>query len=211
VPVTQTDDRDEARTPQRRRRTEIDLAEAQLRGIEQFNRSRRMREVAAGAVGLSREARMDSARELEVIRREHDALVARAQEQLETSGTHPLGTAGRTVVIAHRNEWFVGKVADALRERGYRVLSHVENGADAVGTVVAEQPDLVLVEDQLAMIPGEDVVRQIRALSPDTIIAAQVPYGDRVGALLEAGAATVLTRQVPPAEVADALLRLLEA
>ncbi|MDP9376967.1 MAG: hypothetical protein M3P40_05255 [Actinomycetota bacterium] len=150
------------------RRTDIDLAEAQLRGIERFNRSRHMREVAAGAVTGSREAHMDAARELAILRREHDALVARAQRQLEDSGSHCLGTPQRTVVIAHRNEWFVGKVADAVRNGGHTVLPHIANGADAVGFVTAEQPDLVLVEDRLEMMSGVEAV-------PSSETCAQIP------------------------------------
>jgi CheY-like chemotaxis protein len=209
VQLTQTQDSGRA-AHRPLRRTDLDLAAAQLAGIERSNRSRRMREAAARAVTGSREARMDAARELVVIRREHDALVARAQEQLEASGTRCFGTATRTVVIAHRTEWFVGKVADALRFRGYAVLAHTPNGADAVGFVTAEQPDLVLVEDRLEMIPGAEAVRLIRDLCAGTVIAAQAASQDRVGPLLDAGASTVFARQVPPADVAEALLRLLE-
>ncbi len=42
------------------------------------------------------------------------------------------------------------------------------------------------------------------------MIAAQASSQDRVGALRDAGATTVFGRQIPPAEVAEALLRLLE-
>jgi CheY-like chemotaxis protein len=207
--VTRTDSGDRG-SPRSSRRTEIDVAEAQLAGIELFNRSRHMREVAAGAVARSREAQMDTARELAIIRRQHDALVARAQEQLQTTGTHPLGVAQRTVVIAHRHEWFARVMADCLRDQGIDVRAHLANGADAVGFVTAEQPDLVLVEDRLEMIPCVEAVRLIRDLCPGTIITAQVASPDRVGALLDAGASTVFARQVPPAKVAEALLRLLE-
>ncbi len=54
------------------------------------------------------------------------------------------------------------------------------NGADAVGTVVAEQPDLLLVEDLLAMVPGELVVREAARFSPSTVVRAQASHAGRV-------------------------------
>ena len=194
-----------------RPRSELALAAQQLQAIESFNRSRHMREEAAAAAERSREMRMDSARAMDVLRREHDAVVARAHAQLRSSGDLLRGTAARRVVLAHRNEWFLHKVCQSLEDHGVEVVGQLDNGADAIGLIVAEQPDLCLIEDTLAMVPGREVVREVRRFAPDTIIAAHVAYGDRVGQLLDAGASTVFTRQVPPPQVAQSLLRLLAA
>ena len=196
--------------PARRSRSELDLAAQQLQAITRFNTARRMAEQAAAAVARSRELRMDVTRSLEVLRREHDAVVARAHEQLRLTGVLLHGTSERRVVIAHRNEWFAGKVAHALHDHGLLVVAQVDNGADAIGIAVAEQPDLLVVEDTLAMVPGEQVVRDVRAYCPQTAVAAQVAYGDRVGALMEAGAGAVFTRQVPPLDAVRSMLALLE-
>jgi hypothetical protein len=193
------------------RRSELDLAAQQLQAIARFNDARRTAESAAAVVARSREMRMDVARSLEVLRREHDAVVDRAHEQLRLSGSLLRARQERRVVIAHRNEWFVDKVARALQEAGARVVARVDNGADAVGIAVAEQPDLLVVEDTLAMVPGEQVVRDVRSYCPDTLVAAQVAYGDRVGPLLHAGAAAVFTRQVPPLDAVRSMLQLLDA
>jgi CheY-like chemotaxis protein len=176
--------------------------------VERFNRSRRMREEAAAAAARSRELRMDAARSLEVLRRQHDAVVARADAQLRASGQLLRSTVERRVVVAHRSDWLVRRLQQTLEDRGVLVVARTDNGADAVGLVVAEQPDLVLVEDTLAMLPGTEVVREVRQFSPDTLVAAQAAHGGRVGELLDAGATTVFTRQVPPHEVARSLLRL---
>jgi hypothetical protein len=197
--------------PAPRRRNELDLAAQQLQAITRFNDARRMAEAAAAAVARSREMRMDVTRSLEVLRREHDAVVARAHEQLRVTGNLLRGTPERRVVIAHRNEWFVGKVAHGLQDRGVLVVARVDNGADAIGIAVAEQPDLLVVEDTLAMVPGEQVVRDVRSYCPDTLVAAQVAYGDRVGPLLHAGAAAVFTRKVPPLDAVERMLELLQA
>ena len=189
-------------------RSDLDLAAQQLQAVDRFNRARHMREEAAAAAARSRELRMDAARSIEVLRRQHDAVVSRAHEQLRTSGQLLRSTAERRVVLASRSDWLVGKLQRALQDRGVQVVARTDNGAEAVGIVVAEQPDLVLVEDTLAMVAGLEVIREIRQFSPDTVVAAHATSGDRVGQLMDAGASAVFTRQVPPHEVAQSLLRL---
>lgn len=197
--------------PEWRPRSELDLAAQQLHAVERFNRARRSREEAVSAAARSREMRMDAARSLEVLRRQHDAVVSRAHDQLVASG-HLLHTvARRRAVLAHRNDWFLRTVSSALEASGVHVVACTDNGADAVGIIVAEQPDLVLAEDTLSMLPGAAVVREVRHYAPTTVVTAQVAHGDRVGELLDAGAHSVFTRRVPPADVGLSLLRLVGA
>ena len=211
APTTPAPRTGEESPPGWRPRSELDLAAQQLRAIERFNDARRMAEGAAAAVARSREMRMDVTRSLEVLRREHDAVVRRAHEQLRFTGALLRGPLERRVVIAHRNEWFAGKVAHALLDHGVLVVAQVDNGADAVGIAVAEQPDLLVVEDTLAMVPGEQVVRDVRSYCPDTLVAAQVAYDDRVGPLRRAGAAAVFTRRVAPLDAVRSMLDLISA
>ena len=200
-----------AAAPDWRPRSELDLAAQQVRAIERFNRARHLREEAAAAAARSREMRMDAARSLEVLRRQHDALVSRAHEQLAASGLLLRAVAQRRAVLAHRDDWFFRKLAQALEDHGVHVVAGTDNGADAVGLIVAEQPDLVLIEDTLSMVAGVEVIREVRRFSPKTVVTAQAAYGDRVGQLLDAGATTVFTRQIPPHDVALSLLRLVGA
>lgn len=192
-------------------RSQLDLAAQQLRAVERFNRARRMREQAAAAAARSRELRMDAARSLEVLRREHDAVVARTDEQLRESGRLLRSAADRRVVLALRNDWLLRTLEQTLEGSGVHVVARTDNGADAVGLVVAEQPDVVLVEDTLAMVPGVEVIREIRHFCPETLVVAQAAHGDRVGDLLDAGASAVFTRRTSPQEVAQALLGLVGA
>lgn len=174
----------------------VELAARRLQAIETFTRNLRVEEQAEEAPGRSREMRMDSARRLEVLRRQHQALVDRAHEHLQASGDVMPQRGPRRVVLAHRNEWFLERVSTGLRDRGLNVVAQLANGADAVGLSVVEQPDLVLVDETLAMMPGEQVLWQLRELCPRTRLVAQCGYGDRVEALLEAGAEAVRYR--PP-------------
>jgi CheY-like chemotaxis protein len=191
------------------RRSQRDVLVQQLHAIDLFSKERAAAQLTEHAVGQSRESRMDLERRLEVLRRQHQAIIAQTEAQLKMSVAVLRNEVEPRIVIAHRNEWFVSKVTGVLAQEGVRVAALVENGADAVGAALAEQPELVLVEEKLAMVPGEQVVRDIRRYCPDTAVAAQVGYSDSVGALLEAGARAVLTRQVPPPEVASRLLQLL--
>lgn len=151
---------------------------------------------------------MDAARRMEVLRRQHQAVVARAHAQLQETGDLLFSSGPKRVVLAHRSDWFVDRVGAALSGRGLQVVARLDNGADAIGLTLCEQPDVGLVEDALAMVPGVEVVRERRGLCPATRIVAQCGYGDRVGPLLDAGAEAVYTRKMPPMDVAAAMVDL---
>ena len=195
-------------------RLETQVLADQLQGISAWNAARRaieMAEDAAAAGARSREMRLDLDRRMEVIRRQHEALVRRTDEQLASSARVLRTTAPARALIVHRNEWFRGKLAEGLLDGGVDVIAQLENGADGVGVAVAEQPDLIVVEDKLPMITGDEVIRQVRQFSPVTIGIVQVSYDDGVAAALEAGARTAFTRRVPPAEVAREICQLVSA
>ena len=181
----------------------------QLRAIDRWNRARRMAEDAAAAGATSREMRMDLDRRIEVLRAQHEAIVARTEQSLQRRVHVVRRSAPRRAVVAHRSEWFVTKLCTELSRRGVEVVGRFDNGAEVVGVAVAEQPDLVVVEDRLAMVSGEDVVREVRQYVPTSLIAAQVAYEDRIGAMLQAGADTAYARRVPALDISLDLVRLL--
>lgn len=192
-------------------RSDASRAAQQVEAIAAFARARRRAEQAQAAAVRSRETRMDVTRRLQVLRRTHDAVVDRAQHSLQRSSRILLVTGLRTALLAHRNEWFLDRIGQHLRDAGVDVVGRTDNGADAVGYAVAEQPDLVLVEDRLAMVPGEHVVQEVVRYCPATRVVAQVASADRVGVLFEAGAVAVYTRRVPPVDVAAAMHRMVTA
>jgi CheY-like chemotaxis protein len=189
--------------------SDLDLARHQLAAIDRWHAVRRASQTAAEHAATSREARMDLARRLAVIRAEHKAIIDRTDAQLRTSDELLQRAAPRRAIVVHRNSWFADRLAADLALRSISVVARLSNGAEAVGAVVAEQPDLLLVEDSLPMMSGEDVVREVRAFAPLTRVGAQVAYDDRIAAMLEAGAHSAYTRRVPPADVAAALSGLL--
>jgi len=184
-----------------------DLTLRQVTAIDRFSARRRALERAA-ARERGREARMDLSRQLAVVRRQHAVIVARADSAVLTAERALDRLLLRTAVIAHRQRWFVDHASAALARHGIVVLGHTDVGADAVGWAIAEQPDVVLVEDKLAMVPGEEVVRQIRQFCDHAVIAVHASDSAVVGSMLDAGASAVHTRRVPPAEVVDQVVTL---
>jgi CheY-like chemotaxis protein len=190
-------------------RSQLDLLTAQVRAIDAWNRSNRLSRDAESVIGLTREMRLDLNHRLEARRREQAALVARVDEQLRCSGQLLDGRRPVRAVLAHRNAWLCGKVSARLEEHGVTVVGVFTDGADAAGTVVAEQPELVFFEDRLPSLAGGDLVRRVRDFSPLSVIGAQVEDSRGIAPLVDVGAHAVFTRRVPPVEMADQLLACL--
>ncbi len=98
--------RQAAELPQWLPRGEVDVIRDQLGGIERWNRARRSSERAALATSPTREGRLDVSRRLEVLRRQHEALVDRTQDQLRDSAHTLASTAPCRAVLVHRKDGF---------------------------------------------------------------------------------------------------------
>ncbi len=147
--------------------------------------------------------RLDLRRRAESRRREQDALVGRAEQQMRESRI----LLGRVrAVVAHRSDYLRNGVTEALQREGVVVVAQLDNGADTLGLSVVEQPDLLLVDELLPSLTGLEVVSEMRVLSPRTVIGGCAEGHDGVRRLLEAGARAAFSRRVPPQEVAAGLL-----
>ena len=196
--------------PAPRGQSHVDLMRSQIDAIDAWHRARRAAEVAAQAALNTRESRLDLHRRMEARRREQQALLARAAEQLRTTGGVLSGRAKPRAVLAHRNPWLRDTVANRLREEGIEVVGLFDDGADCAGTLVVEQPDLLLVEDRLPTLTGVEVVLRARQFAPRTVVGAQAQDAGSVAELFDAGAQAVFTRRVPPADMVDQLLACLD-
>lgn len=185
-----------------------DLLVHQLHGIQAWNRYRRDRQQVLLAAELSREGRLDAARAREALDRTHASLVGHLDQAL-AADVDTLRMPGPRAVLVHRQEWFAEKMTQALSELGVLVVAACDNGADALGILIAEQPDLVLVEESLPMATGEAVLTDAWRFCPATALVAQAASGDRIGDFLDAGARIAVTRQVPPADLAAQMFDLL--
>ena len=183
-------------------RTELELIDDQLRGLAAFTAERRGRTTAPTGRPLTREMQLDGRRRREVDLREQTALQEHAARQLRESA-HLLASVVRPrAVLAHRNAWLRTKVADCLHEHGVQVVAVLDDGAEACGVTVVEQPEILLVEDRLTSMSGLEVLRRVQAFAPKTLVAAQLQDSAEVQLFLEEGARAVFTRRTPPADIA---------
>lgn len=178
----------------------------QVQAVDAWIAARREREQALDVAGLTRDQRMDVAREVMALRRTHDAIKGRCARRLNAE-PGPMLWPGATAVIAHRHEWFVDKLALLLDGHGVTVLARTDNGAEALGAIVAEQPDLVLAGDRLAMLPTRALLAETRLYAPTALLAVQASDQQQADAL-RAAADIVYLRHHPPGLVADDLVSL---
>lgn len=179
----------------------------QVQAIDAWVAGRRERERALQAGRWSRDERMDVARELEVLRLTHEAIKDRCCARDLDHEIAPMRLPGLTAVIAHRHAWFADKLTLLLGTHGVAVVVCTDNGAQALGAVVAEQPDFLLVGDRLAMMPGRALLVEARRYAPGTVLAAQAGDPDQADGL-QCAADAVFLRHHPPAAVSEALVAL---
>jgi CheY-like chemotaxis protein len=178
----------------------------QVTAIDAWIAARRKLEHAWRPPRVNGDDRMDVDPQLEVLRRTHDVIRGRCARELE-GDVGPMRSPGLTAVVAHRDTWFVDKVALLLEDRGVTVLACTDNGAEALGVVVAEQPDVLLLSARLAMMPGRLLLTETHLFAPGTLRAVQASdqqQEDQLRATSEA----VFLRHHPPSVVADALVAL---
>lgn len=178
----------------------------QLAGIDTFHRLTQ----PGQQLLTSREERMDAARASDVSTSVRAALVERTGLGLTGAGEPLCWPSPPRAVLAVRHEWFRTMMGAALVKRGIDVIAQPENGAEALGIVIAEQPDLLLAQDKLAMLSGVELITLVRQCSPVTLSVGQVSYIDEIESMIDAGAVTACTRRTAPDDVADQMVGLLD-
>lgn len=192
--------------PDVRPRSLSDLVAMQLSGIAAFHRLTQ----PGQHLLTSREQRMDATRAGDVAACVHAALVERTGLGLTGAGQPLCWPSPPRAVLAVRHEWFRDMMSAALVKRGIEVVAQPDNGAEALGIVIAEQPDLLLTQDKMAMLSGLELVQLVRQCAPATLSVGQVSYADEIGPMIDAGAVTACTRRMTPNDVADSMVALLD-
>lgn len=170
--------------------------------VQAFQRDReRPIEVEPGN-GAAREARQEHERRLAVRERELTALLQTRQRPDDGSPC---------AVVLHRQPWTRSALCAELARAGVVVVADLDDGAAGLGTVVAEQPDLLVVEQQLPWVDGLAVVREVRRYSPATRIAVHLDLPGAEAAALEAGADAVFVRATRAQDIVPRLLGLVSA
>lgn len=184
--------------------------EEQLLGINAWHRTRRSVHEKLGdpSSRVAREAGLDLRRRLDVLRRQHESLLAHSAARL---GPCPGEGSPVRCVIAHAHDWSRRRITQELERAGADVVLSCANAADAVGASLGEQPDVVLVGDRLAMMSALEVVRDLRCFVPASRVVVQARSSGDAGVLADAGASNVLPPRLSPAEVAAQVLRFARA
>ena len=92
-------------------------------------------------------------------------------------------------------------------EDDIKVVGEAANGAEAVALVEQTSPDVAIVDISMPVMSGIEATKKIKAVRPATAVLILTAYDDDqyVFALLAAGAAGYLLKDVPSAEVVRAV------
>jgi hypothetical protein len=103
-------------------RSPVELLADQLAAVDAWNAARRATERDLAESGSTREGGLDARRRLSAVRRETDALRARSEHALRTSG-ELLRTPGRPrALLVHRQQWLRRALGTALEAAGLEVV-----------------------------------------------------------------------------------------
>ncbi len=93
------------------------------------------------------------------------------------------------------------------REEDMEVVAEAGDGEEAVRLVEQRDPDIVIMDIALPKLNGVEATRQIKEISPGTAVLVLTAYDDDeyVFALLEAGAAGYLLKDVSTDELVEAI------
>ena len=93
------------------------------------------------------------------------------------------------------------------REKDLKVVGEASDGEEAVRLIDQLQPDVAIVDIAMPKLNGVEVTRQVKPLCPSTAVLILTAYDDDeyIFALLEAGAAGYLLKDVDSREVVEAV------
>jgi DNA-binding NarL/FixJ family response regulator len=98
-------------------------------------------------------------------------------------------------------------VTSYLSEHGFEVVGSVEDGAGAITAAERERPEFAVVDYRMPRAGGAELVRRLKAVSPDTHVAVYTAEADEalVDEAFTAGAAAVVLKEAPLADLVRAL------
>jgi hypothetical protein len=189
-------------------RDAAELVRDQQQGLEAWRRETTRRLALDPETEIDREAQMDARRHLAGLQRTRSAVMA--MQSRRDRGLAATGDEPRAVVV-HRDEWMRKRISAELAQLGVHVIGEGEDGAIAVAMAVVEQPELLIIEDRLPWVTPLEVVAEVHRFAPHTVVAVQTEDTTDAASLLEAGAAAVVGRMTPPAELCACSMDALRA
>jgi DNA-binding NarL/FixJ family response regulator len=110
-------------------------------------------------------------------------------------------------LIADDHPALVAAVADFLGENGFDIVATAPDGPAAVLAAREQTPDAVLLDYRMPRLSGAELVRELRKAAPRAAVVVYTADADDrlVGEALGAGAAAIVLKEAPVADVARAL------
>ncbi len=117
-----------------------------------------------------------------------------------------------TILVVEDDDAFRTVLLTALEARGYDVLG-VADVASAIAAAQRDSPEMAVVDLRLGEESGLDVVRQLKAIDPTTLVVVLTGYGSIATALeaVRLGAVHYLTKPTDAARILAAFERGLAA
>lgn len=114
-------------------------------------------------------------------------------------------------LVADDHPALVAAVTLFLVDAGYEIVGPATDGPRAVALLEKERPELALVDLHMPRLEGTALIRRLKEVSPETALAVYTADVDGPTAreALAAGAAGVLLKEAPIADLARALEALL--
>lgn len=119
----------------------------------------------------------------------------------QARGDAATSAVGPRAVVVHREPSFRAELEQALTGRGLRIVGGGKDGAVALALAVVEQPDLLVVDDDLPSLATAELLAAVRRFAPLTAVLVRTDSGEETAALLAAGASAVLSRHLGPEAV----------
>ena len=93
-----------------------------------------------------------------------------------------------------------------------RVVGEGANGMEAIQLAQTHDPDVILLDVELPMLRGDEVVRKIRAMQSRIKVLAVSSYNDRsyVQGMLENGASGYITKEEAPELLVEAVHKVFQ-
>jgi DNA-binding NarL/FixJ family response regulator len=116
-------------------------------------------------------------------------------------------TALPRCLIADDHPALVAAVADFLCENGFDIVATAPDGPAAVLATREHTPDAVLLDYRMPRLSGAELVRELRKAAPRAAVVVYTADADDrlVEEALGAGAAAIVLKEAPVADVARAL------
>ncbi len=91
------------------------------------------------------------------------------------------------------------------------IVGTAESGAQALELIASTQPEVVLIDVRMPDMDGVESTIKIHKLHPDLFIVGLSSISDkhRATEMLQAGARGFLTKETPPAEIAEAVQKII--